>query len=216
MVITIILRNSLLLPSWMGRDIKTDYACTIIQNTPLSPYAGSLKYVVAHFSQFTSRASCNGIRPFPRWEATRDKKGGQKEHRNQENMAAINSIIYVCTDSPLLPIFSAFSRCHHRHPSAAQGHLHNIHQTLRLSTPYTCSTYFCYYALLTVWCSSILFKGNINHLNTLDLLYLPTPSPFEHFYHHFIPNTIHSWHSHQTSQTLLVWEEHSLSFSQHF
>ena len=31
--------------------------------------------------------------------------------------------------SPLLPIFRALSRSLHRHPSAAQGHLHTIHPT---------------------------------------------------------------------------------------
>ena len=129
-------------------------------------------------------------------------------------MAVSNSIIFICSRAlhSFLSI-AALSHRLHRHPSVAQGHLHTIHPTEPRSTPYSPSTYIRH-----------------QHLSSHTVLFLSLhiPKPFQYslirstsqlaFYtsspmHLFIPNSIHSWHSNQTSQTLHLKNIHFLSLT---
>ena len=116
--------------------------------------------------------------------------------------------------SPLIPIFSTLSSSLHLHSSAAKGHHHAVHQTLPRSTPYPLSTYFRH-------------QHTSSHTVLIHSLHVTKPSQYS-----LIPstrklppysssskqlfslNSIRSWYSNNTSQTLhlLNW----LSFSQYF
>ena len=106
--------------------------------------------------------------------------------------------------SPLFVIFRASTRSLNRHSFVAQGHLHTIHLTYPGSTLYSPSTYFRHQHLS-------------GHTVFIHSFHMPKPSKYSlvgstrlfPFYfssstHLFIRNSIHSWHSGQTSQTLYL------------
>ena len=115
--------------------------------------------------------------------------------------------------SPLRSIFCALWWRIHRHPSAAQGHLHIMHPTWPLSTSYPPSTYF-------------RLQHPFSHTLLIHSLHMSKPFQYSlirsnrqlPFYtsfltHLLILNSIHSWYPNQTSETLHLKNIHYPSLS---
>ena len=81
----IIIYHDFLHPSKRGSHAKSDYALTIVQHLPLRPYTSYLHLDSSSCTLFTaySTASCNGIPPVSRCEATRAREGCPKEPRKK-------------------------------------------------------------------------------------------------------------------------------------
>ena len=91
-------------------------------------------------------------------------------------MAAWNSIIYLCSKTLHSFLSLAHFRSHHRHPSAAQGHLHTFHPTKPWSAPYPPSAYFC--RLHPSSQTALIHSLHVSKpFQYSDPLYSPIPSP---------------------------------------
>ena len=107
----------------------------------------------------------------------------------------------MCTRAIHSMLFRALPRSIQRRPSVAKGLLHAIDPT-QFGLPHTAINTFLVIRYLTI------LSTCPNRLNTLLSVLLALPIYSSSHTHLFIPNSIQSWHSNQTYQTL-----HSRTFT---
>ena len=87
--------------------------------------------IVEHLVQFNPPQHVTASHPSPGDNHQSTEGQSERTHCHAKNAAFIGflSHLHMHQGSPLLHKFRALSRSLHRHPSAAQGHLHAIHST---------------------------------------------------------------------------------------
>ena len=173
--------------------------------------------VVALFLQFIPTASCNCIPPLSRRGGgrppTRAREGGPKDHRAMQKwQRETHAVKYV----PGLSTLSYLSRIAAQPPSSflccPRPSSHH---------PSCLTSVYLIYALHLLPPSTPFWPYGTHpffpHAQTISILSGPLYSLLP-FYsssptHLFIPNSIHSWHSNQTSQTLHLKNIHFPSLS---
>ena len=143
---------------------------------------------------------------------TRAREGGPKEYMAKQIWPPeTHSELIIYQGSPLFPIFRALTRSLHRHSFVSHGHstpypssltsvglprpaLHLLPPSTSF-WPYDTHTFFPHAQTISI------LSDLLNSLSIPALLHL------------FIPNSIHPWHSNQTSQTLHLKNIHVPSLS---
>ena len=165
--------------------------------------------VVAPFLQFTPTASCTSSHPTKGGKPPEHGRAGEKiQEPNKNGFVRLNHL-HMHQGSPqtiLLLIFCTLSLSLHRHPSAAHRHLHTI-DISNLTSNYPApalhllahSTRFDTYGTHS-FSPGVLIRSQYSLVQSARQFPLHSSSSK----HLFIPNSIHSWHSHQISKTIYL------------